>query len=508
MPQLVSVRFRYNPKPLWFDPQDEQYKSGSMVLVETERGREVGTIYEASIDATDKQVKKLKSPLKPVIRELTYLDFEHLEALEEKGRSAMPYFREKIEEYELDIKPVEVQYVFSGERAVFYFSSEERVDFRDLVRDLAQHFHVRIDMRQIGARDEAKELGGLAHCGEEFCCTRFGGEFQPVSIRMAKDQDLPLNPAKISGACGRLMCCLRYEHEVYKDFKKRAPKKGTVVETHLGAAVISGYNTPSETMEIMLEDGNKINVPLAEMECQKAKDGSTHCSVSPETIERCATRSMLMSLGALEYQLDDEVMQATSVFENDLGLEVKAETRKRRRRGAGRTEATDSAGSSLTKAGVDKASPAKASPAKASPVKTGPAKIGSAKTKPGAAQKTSLLPETPAEHAPDTGRRRRRRSSGELTPGTTQVPQRENPVRPAADVPSGSRKPAEPAPSRKEKPRPGRRSSGLRRQNNPPAEANRSEASANRTTATEPNATRSDGARRRRRHTAEGTDGN
>lgn len=342
MPQLVSVRFRFNPKALWFDPQDTTYTAGTEVLVETERGREVGTIVNPDIQATEKQISKLKSPLKPVIRELTELDHEHVQALDEKGKSAMPYFREKVEEYELDIKPVEVQYLFSGERAIFFFSSEERVDFRELVRDLAQHFHVRIDMRQIGARDEAKELGGIAHCGEEFCCTRFGGEFHPVSIRMAKEQDLPLNPTKISGVCGRLMCCLRYEHEAYKDFKKRAPKKGTPVDTPLGEAVISGYNTPSEIMELKLSDGKRLNVPLAEMECHKEGNACTRCSVSNETIERCATQSMLIALGALDQQLGDSL---SSQEELDVAVsnEGGQSGRKRRRRSSSSSDGADAA---------------------------------------------------------------------------------------------------------------------------------------------------------------------
>lgn len=335
MPQVVSVRFRYNPKPLWFDPQGKLYEPGAEVLVETERGREVGHILDPAIEATDKQIDKLKSPLKPVVRALNDLDYEHLDALEEKGKSAMPYFRERVEHYKLDIKPVEVQYLFSGERAIFYFSSEERVDFRELVRDLAQHFHVRIDMRQIGARDEAKELGGIAHCGEEFCCTRFGGEFQPVSIRMAKEQDLPLNPTKISGVCGRLMCCLRYEYDAYKDFKKRAPKTGTIVDTPLGEAVISGYNTPSETMELKLEDGNRFRVPLAEMNCQKGKEGCTRCSVSHETVERCASRNIQLVLNSIEQRLEDTLAPDTDSNDADLKVNIGSGARRPRRRSSG-----------------------------------------------------------------------------------------------------------------------------------------------------------------------------
>ncbi len=138
----------------------------------------------------------------------------------------MPVVRELVNEYKLDMKPIDVEYLFGGDKVVFYFVAEERIDFRDLVKDLASRFKARIDMRQVGVRDEARMVGGLGHCGEQLCCVRFGGEFQPVSIRMAKEQDLPLNPLKISGLCGRLMCCLRYEYEAYKDFKSRAPEEG------------------------------------------------------------------------------------------------------------------------------------------------------------------------------------------------------------------------------------------------------------------------------------------
>ncbi|MDR2035605.1 MAG: hypothetical protein LBP91_02890 [Coriobacteriales bacterium] len=464
MPQLVSVRFRFNPKPLWFDPQGKEYSVGTEVLVETERGREVGTIYEAAIQATDKQISKLKSPLKPVIRELTDLDYEHLEVLEEKGRSAMPFFREKIEEYQLDIKPVEVQYIFSGERGIFYFSSEDRVDFRDLVRDLAQHFHVRIDMRQIGARDEAKELGGLAHCGEEFCCARFGGEFQPVSIRMAKEQDLPLNPTKISGACGRLMCCLRYEYEAYKDFKKRAPKKGTVVDTPLGKTVISGYNTPGETMELKLEDGKRLNVPLGEIDFSR----EAHPCVSQDTIERCATRSMLMALGALEQQLEDSPMGDLLGADLDLEVQTPGSGRNRRRRSS------------------------QPAPAKST------------------AESAAQQPEKPSSG----NRRRRRRGSGEGA--QTQASQK-----PAAQNDRGKRPPAkkqerqsaddkryDAADSRTEKPRPGQRSSGLRkRRSDQGGQSQGGSANTNRSEQPKAETSAGDGRRRRRQRTSEGGPG-
>jgi cell fate regulator YaaT (PSP1 superfamily) len=332
MPQLVAVKFRYNPKRLWFDPMDTVYQTGDHVLVDTERGREVGLVVDANVNATDEQVAELKSPLKPVIRVLTELDFDHVDALDQKGKDALPLYRELVEKHGLDMKPIEVEYLFSGDRAVFFFSSDERVDFRELVRDLSSHFHLRVDMRQIGARDQARMIGGLAHCGEELCCTRFGGDFQPVSIRMAKEQDLPLNPAKISGACGRLMCCLRYEYEAYKDFKTRAPKKGTLVNTPLGTSKIIGFDTPREMLQLRLEDGKTINVPLAEMVCEKDKQGCSQCSVSRETIDRCASSSMLLALSALDRELEHLEDKLDSDVKHEAPQRSKQSTKERTRR--------------------------------------------------------------------------------------------------------------------------------------------------------------------------------
>ena len=158
------------------------------------------------------------------------------------------------------------------------------MDFRELVRDLAAEFHLRVDMRQIGVRDEARMIGGLGHCGEQLCCVRFGGEFQPVSIRMAKEQDLPLNPLKISGLCGRLMCCLRYEYDAYKDFKGRAPKKGAIIDVGGSLAKVVELNTPRELVTMRKEDGTRVTVALADMEC--CEGAGCPCSVKAEALER------------------------------------------------------------------------------------------------------------------------------------------------------------------------------------------------------------------------------
>jgi hypothetical protein len=174
--------------------------------------------------------------------------------------------------------------LFDTDKAIFYFSAEERVDFRELVRDLASRFHRRIDMRQVGVRDEARIVGGIGHCGEQLCCDRFAGEFQPVSIRMAKEQDLPLNPLKISGLCGRLMCCLRYEFDAYKDYKSRAPKRGAMIETPLGEGKVVDLNTPKETVTVRIpEGGGTLTVPLSAMECGKGT--GCPCVVRREALE-------------------------------------------------------------------------------------------------------------------------------------------------------------------------------------------------------------------------------
>ena len=233
MPTVIPVRMHFCNQDLWFDPQSSGAAKGDHVVVSTERGTEFGL---ATADPFDAPAEEVKGELKPVLRVATDEDVEKAEELAERGDEAMGVFRELVKANELDMKPVGVEFLFGGEKVVFYFAAEDRVDFRDLVRELASHFHQRVDMRQIGVRDEARLVGGYAPCGQELCCVRFGSDFEPVSIRMAKEQDLPLNSSKISGVCGRLMCCLRYEFEAYRDFKQRAPKKNAVIETPLGKA--------------------------------------------------------------------------------------------------------------------------------------------------------------------------------------------------------------------------------------------------------------------------------
>lgn len=266
MTRIAPVRLNLNPKTLWFDARDLELPVGAPVVVLTARGVELGEMAEPVFEATEEQVNNLKTPLKPVKRLATPEDVEKGAEMRRLSDEALPIFKEMAAEASEDMRPVSVEYLLDGDKAVFYFEADDRVDFRELVRKLAARFHVRIDMRQIGVRDEARMVGGLGHCGQELCCKRLGGEFCPVSIRMAKEQDLSLNPQKISGVCGRLMCCLRYEYDAYKDFKSRAPKVGATIQTPDGPLKVSNLDVPREIVEIRTEDGKTVKIPLADMD--------------------------------------------------------------------------------------------------------------------------------------------------------------------------------------------------------------------------------------------------
>ena len=283
MPKVVGVRLRYS-KTLWFDPRDLTPGEGDIVIVETERGQEIGLVQHGPHEVEE---SALKAELKPVVRIATEEDMNYVIELGEKEKAAMPKFKELIDKNKLEMKPVDIEYLFGGDKIVFYFSAEERVDFRSLVKDLASYFHMRIDMRQVGVRDEARMVGGLGHCGEVLCCARLGGEFAPVSIKMAKDQGLPLNPLKISGRCGRLMCCLRYEVEAYQDFNARSPRKNATVATPQGDGKVVNIDALREIITLQFhpqdEDApERLDVPLCKMNCEKKDGKKCCCSISPE----------------------------------------------------------------------------------------------------------------------------------------------------------------------------------------------------------------------------------
>ena len=287
MVRVTPIKLQAGTRVLWFDPAEYTVCAGDRVIVSTERGSEFGVATSDIMEVSDELIEQLKSPLKPVLRIADEADIERAEELRQKGEEALATFKELAAEASDQMRPVMVEFLFDGDKAVFYFESEERIDFRDLVRKLASVFHVRVDMRQIGVRDGARMIGGLGHCGQELCCARMGGEFSPVSIRMAKEQNLSLNPQKISGCCGRLMCCLRYEYEAYKEVNSRAPKVGAKIEIPDGIAKVTEINVPLERITLQLEDGKTFKVPLEEMEV--VGEGKRPNRISQEVFDRYAS---------------------------------------------------------------------------------------------------------------------------------------------------------------------------------------------------------------------------
>ena len=251
MTQIISVRFKSGGKEYYFSPNGLQFKPGDGVVVETSRGMELGECVKGNTMVDEME---LLAPLRPVVRAAVPEDYKAAERNKEKEEKAFAVCQEKIAQHGLDMKLVEAQYSFEGNKVVFFFTSEGRVDFRALVKDLAAAIHARIELRQIGVRDEARMLGGLGICGRPFCCSQFLEEFQPVSIKMAKTQNLSLNPTKISGTCGRLMCCLKYEQDAYEDLVKSAPKMDSFVETPDGVGTVSSVNLLRQKVNVRLED--------------------------------------------------------------------------------------------------------------------------------------------------------------------------------------------------------------------------------------------------------------
>ncbi len=335
MPNVIPVKLEYAVHELWFDPAGTGAQEGDHVIVQTERGHEIGLAVGDAQSMTNDELNLAigHAALKNVLRICSDEDLDRAEGLARRGEDAMPTFRRLVSASELEMKPVGVEFLFDEEKAVCYFAAEDRVDFRQLVRDLSRELHVRIDMRQIGVREEAAIVGGYGHCGQELCCRRFSMSFDPVSIRMAKEQDLPLNSTKISGACGRLMCCLRYEFEAYRDFKSRAPKRNAVIDTPLGKGKIVEYNTPKEQIVLRLEGGKTIRVDLADMTaseaaCKKSQELGCACrpdTVTREVLDRLQSPDVQMALAELDRKnglVPAEGPDASDIF---------VETKKRRR---------------------------------------------------------------------------------------------------------------------------------------------------------------------------------
>lgn len=258
MAEVIGVRFKEVGKVYYFDPEGRKLKKGDNVIVETVRGIECGEVAMDNREVSEDQIVK---PLKKLIREATPEDLEKARKTAEKEREAFEVCTQKIIQHKLDMKLVDVEFTFDGSKVLFYFTADGRIDFRELVKDLAGVFRTRIELRQIGVRDESKMVGGLGMCGRPFCCSTFLGDFQPVSIKMAKEQGLSLNPVKISGSCGRLMCCLKYEQNAYEHLQKITPKQGSIVETAEGKGMVTDVSLLTGRLKVRL-DRNRETPPM------------------------------------------------------------------------------------------------------------------------------------------------------------------------------------------------------------------------------------------------------
>lgn len=258
MAEVIGVRFKNLGKVYYFDPCGETLSAGEHVIVETARGVECGEVALANREIDDSQITQ---SLKPIIRVATPADLERQKNNAQKEVEAFAICQQKIAAHKLDMKLVGAEYTFDNSKVLFYFTADGRIDFRELVKDLASVFRTRIELRQIGVRDEAKMLGGLGICGRPFCCSQFLAGFQPVSIKMAKEQGLSLNPTKISGTCGRLMCCLKYEQEAYQALQRTTPPQGSYVQTPAGRGVVTDVSLIAGTLKVRLDDSSPDAAP-------------------------------------------------------------------------------------------------------------------------------------------------------------------------------------------------------------------------------------------------------
>lgn len=259
MVEVIGVRFNSAGKIYYFDPKGKSYAVGTQVLVETARGVELGHVVTSNKKVDESEIVP---PLKEIVRIATDADFKQIEENKKKEKEAFDIALEQIKEHKIEMKLVDVEYTFDGSKILFYFTADGRVDFRELVKSLASIFHTRIELRQIGVRDEARQLGSYGICGRYLCCGSFLDDFKPVSIKMAKEQGLSLNPTKISGTCGRLMCCLQYEQNAYDYMLKKLPNKGAVVETSDGKGIVVDVATLKGEVKVKFETGDAVRFEM------------------------------------------------------------------------------------------------------------------------------------------------------------------------------------------------------------------------------------------------------
>ena len=333
MTEIIAVRFKNGGKEYYFDPRGEQVTQGTEVIIETAKGLEFGICSKGNTQVPDEAVVQ---PLRPMLRLANDKDRAALKANQDKEERAMKVCQEKIVTHKLDMKLVRCECSFDGNKLLFFFTSEGRVDFRALVKDLASTFHSRIELRQIGVRDESKMLGGLGICGRPFCCSAFLDQFQPVSIKMAKTQGLSLNPTKISGACGRLMCCLKYEQDAYEDAVKRMPKNESFVETPDGPGNVTSVNYLRETVKVRLEDSTEAPQTYSGTEINVIRNGKGrrpegYVAPPAEELEKLRKTPAVPVIPDAK-PLGSSIDSALSLFDGETELEPREEKSGNRRR--------------------------------------------------------------------------------------------------------------------------------------------------------------------------------
>ncbi len=324
MVEIIGVKFNNAGKIYYFDPKGIQAKAGDHVLAETAHGIEMGKVVIANQMVKEQEIV---SPLKGISRIATDADFKQLEENKEKEKAAFDLATEKIAEHKLDMKLVDAEYTFDRSKILFYFTADGRVDFRELVKSLASVFRTRIELRQIGVRDEARQLGSYGICGRYLCCSSFLNDFHPVSIKMAKEQELSLNPIKISGVCGRLMCCLQYEQNVYDDMLKKMPRKGDKVETPDGIGTVVDTATLKGTVRVKFQDENGESVKFEQYqmgEFQSLKKGRAKIENTEEEIRE--------ETPAVTEHLAEEEQKESSPKKDEEGEQERRPRRRRRNR--------------------------------------------------------------------------------------------------------------------------------------------------------------------------------
>ena len=303
MKNIIGVRFKKLGKIYFFNPKNLKVKKGENVIVETAQGEEIG---EVVIPNQLIKEEKIVEPLKKVIRIANYKDKKHWQECKGLEKKAFEVCKNKIKERKLPMTLTDVEYKFDNSKILFYFTADGRIDFRELVKDLAAIFKTRIELRQIGVRDEVKRMGGNGICGRELCCCSFLGNFETVSIKMAKEQNISLNPSKISGNCGRLMCCLKYEQDVYEEKLKKLPKVGAIVKTADGEGIVDRLETLKEKVNVKFKDGDGFFYKKYDAKDVKVVKNAMSEKVDPEELEHQKELEQLEELDKLDTVVEDE----------------------------------------------------------------------------------------------------------------------------------------------------------------------------------------------------------